>query len=173
MEKNVYITIRGLQVLSLPSGESGQEAPIETVVSGFCRKVSGRWHLKYEEDLDEASHVQTHTILSKDSVEIRRTGDAAVEMLFEAGRTNTSLYRLPFGNLILSIATRSISLEEEKDRLHAVLLYELLIDHLHAADCMTTITVESASAAAREDDAEPDPSAMLRQFLGMGEDEPG
>ncbi len=171
MERNVFVTVRGLQALSLPSGESAQDAPIETAVNGFCRKAAGRWHIKYEEDLDETSHVRTHVILTPDCVEIRRSGDASVEMLFECGRTNTAYYRLPFGTLVLSIFTRSIILEEEKDRLHVELLYELLVDHQHAADCMTTITVESASAAAMEEDDESDPGSMLRQFLAMSEGE--
>lgn len=170
MEKKVYVNVRGLQILSLPSGEAGQDAPVEMTTCGFFRKVSGRCHVKYEEDLGGGNHVQTHVILSPGYAEIRRSGDLSAELLFEAGKTNTSWYRMPFGTLVLGITTRSVTLTEEKDRIEAVLLYELSIDRQHVADCMTTITVESASAAARREEEPADPASMLREFLAMGGD---
>ena len=102
MRYDVMITVRGEQEYE----DMGRDHTDLTVDGVFADTPEG-WTLCYDQT---AENERTHTVLEigAQRVVLRRSGTLKSEMVFEVGKTHTTVYEMPFGSLPMEVSTDSI-----------------------------------------------------------------
>ena len=98
MQYDVTITVRGEQEYE----DMGRDHT-ELAVDGVFADAPEGWTLSYDEQ-------ETRTVftIGTQRVVLRRSGALKSEMVFEVGKTHTTVYELPFGSLPMAVSTDSI-----------------------------------------------------------------
>ena len=102
MQYDVTITVRGEQEY-----ENVGRDHTDLTVDGVLENTAEGWTLCYDQT---AENEQTHTefVISEERVVLCRSGTLKSEMVFEVGKTHTTVYELPFGSLSMEVSTDSI-----------------------------------------------------------------
>lgn len=118
MDKDVEIKVIGYQ-----TGENGETDTNETVHKARYFLKNGQHYVVYEneETAESARYKLTHR-----SLEVIRNGDLSSKMVFEAGRTFTSVYRTPYGRMRLTFVTKQFAFYEENGTLKCNCSYTIL-----------------------------------------------
>ena len=139
MTKEVLIKIKGLQF----AGEEDADA-VEVITSGTYYKKNGKHYVLYEEVNEDSRDVTKNVIkIGTNIMEVTRKGPASVHMMFEEGKQTVSYYYTPFGNLLIGIDAKSVSVEESENEIVARVKYGLDINYDHVAECNITVRVLS------------------------------
>ena len=104
MQYDVWITVRGDQEYE----DMGCDHT-ELTVAGILEKSENGWTIFYDE-AEQSGPESTRTLflIDEQCVVLRRRGLLRSEMIFEAGKTHTTVYEMPFGSLPMEISTESI-----------------------------------------------------------------
>ena len=137
MTKEVIVSIKGLQEMSAENGDS-----VEMVSTGQYRYEKDQHIIQYEE-IDEENQEITHVtiVIGKDFVEIIKSGQNNVQMMFQEEQKTTSCYQTPFGDLTVGMDTTKVSIEEQENEISVALEYGLDMNYSHVADCTITIRI--------------------------------
>lgn len=102
MQYDVTITVHSEQ-----DYEGGEHDEFTLSADGVLESTPEGWTLCYDQT---AENEQTHTVLAigAQRVVLRRSGTLRSEMVFEVGKTHTTVYELPFGALPMEVSTDSI-----------------------------------------------------------------
>lgn len=102
MRHDVLLTVRSEQ-----DYEGGEHDEFTLTADGVLENTPEGWTLCYDQT---AENEQTHTVLEigAQRVVLRRSGTLESEMVFEVGKTHTTVYELPFGALPMEVTTDSI-----------------------------------------------------------------
>ena len=102
MEHDVLLNVRSEQ-----DYEGGEHDEFTLTADGVLENTPEGWTLAYDQT---AENEQTHTVLAIDAqhVVLRRSGTLESEMVFEVGKTHTTVYELPFGALPMEVTTDSV-----------------------------------------------------------------
>lgn len=104
MKKAVVLSIRGSQRYADQEPEI-----IELVTEGTMDFVRGGWDISYEESaLTGLEGVTTTFRVEPGKVSLTRTGALSSHMIFQEGIPHDSLYRMPFGALMLTVKATSV-----------------------------------------------------------------
>ena len=145
MKKDVLISISGIQF----SEGANELAPMETVVAGEYYQKNGAQFLMYDEIVEEwGQPIHNFIKIRGGRVEIRRRGLLNTHIVFEQDKKSMTSYRLPFGEMKFGISTTGVKVEEEAERLTALVNYALDIDGKFFADSEVHIYVRQKEAAA-------------------------
>lgn len=99
MKRTVVLNIRGQQRYPEQEPEI-----IELMTEGTMEFRDGGWDISYEETaLTGMEGVTTTFRVEPDKVTLRRTGALHSEMIFQQGIAHDSLYKMPFGALMLTV----------------------------------------------------------------------
>ena len=98
MQYDVTITVRGEQEYE----DMGRDRT-DLTADGVLADTPEGWMLSYDEQ-------ETHTEfeIGAQRVVLRRSGTLKSEMVFEVGKTHTTVYEMPFGTLPMEVSTDSI-----------------------------------------------------------------
>ena len=107
MEKDVLISIRGLQYLM--DEESGEQEPVEVMTTGSYYKKNGHHFLIYDE-ATEGFDMMTHNMIkfTENALEVRKRGLIDVHMIFEEDKKNISFYHTPYGMINMGVAATKV-----------------------------------------------------------------
>ena len=102
MRYDVTVTVHGEQEYE----DMGRDHT-DLTVDGVLENTAEGWTLSYDQ---AAENEQTHTEfeIGAQRVVLRRSGTLKSEMVFEVGKTHTTVYELPFGALSMEVSTDSI-----------------------------------------------------------------
>lgn len=138
MTKDVLVSLSGLQF------ELEEDEALEVVTPAVYHKQNGKHYIKYEEFLEENGKPTSVLMkLSDQRMELLKKGETNVHMLFEEGKQNTTVYQMPFGQLLMGINTMSMSLEESESEIQAEIIYGLDINYSHVSDCQIRIRISA------------------------------
>lgn len=136
MEKDVLIKISGLQVLE-DTGDS-----IEMMSFGKYYTKNEKHYLFYEDIEEETGKKTKNRIKFNDNyVEVMRDGNINGELVFEKGKNYQSLYSTPFGDMLLEVLTKDISLNELDRRIDLKIDYELHANNSKISDSRIEIQI--------------------------------
>ncbi len=140
MEKDVLISIRGLQYLM--DEESGEQEPVEIMTAGSYYKKNGHHFLIYDE-ATEGFDMMTHNMIKfKENVlEVRKRGLIDVHMIFEEDKKNISFYHTPYGMINMGVAATKVRMKETPDQILLKAEYALDINDSYVGDCVIDIEV--------------------------------
>jgi len=81
--------------------------------------------------------------LQEDCVDITKRGITNVHMVFEKNKKNITCYQTPFGNLMLGIDAKNISIKEDEHDISVNVEYALELNYEHIADCTVKMAIQS------------------------------
>ena len=118
-----------ISVLGTQEDASGEKNRMELVSQGKHYQKNNRDFFRYEES--EISGLEgTTTTIRIDAAEVcvLRMGQIEQKLVFEEGKTNTSLYRTPYGDFALLVKTHflAVDLQDGCGQIHVD--YELAIN---------------------------------------------
>ena len=120
MEKDVLISIRGLQYLM--DEESGEQEPVEVMTTGSYYKKNGHHFLIYDEATEGFAMIDVH-------------------MIFEEDKKNISFYHTPYGMINMGVAATKVRMKETPDQILLKAEYALDINDSYVGDCVIDIEV--------------------------------
>ena len=140
MEKDVLISIRGLQYLM--DEESGEQEPVEVMTTGSYYKKNGHHFLIYDE-ATEGFDMMTHNMIkfTENALEVRKRGLIDVHMIFEEDKKNISFYHTPYGMINMGVAATKVRMKETPDQILLKAEYALDINDSYVGDCVIDIEV--------------------------------
>jgi len=128
MKKEVVLSIRGRQ------NYGGQEPEvIELVTEGTMEFRNGGWDVSYQETaLTGLEGVTTTFRVEPGKVTLSRKGALSSQMVFQEGVAHESLYRMPFGALMLTVKATSVFYDIVPDGGVIDLVYHINIENSEA-----------------------------------------
>ena len=124
MKQDVVLSLRGTQTYE------GQEPDvIELVTDGTMEFRDGGWDICYEEsDLTGLAGVTTTFRVEPDRVVLTRKGNLRSEMVFQLDVPHDSLYKMPFGALMITVCAKSVFFDIVPDGGVVDLVYSIEIE---------------------------------------------
>lgn len=140
MTKEVLLTLQGLQ---FDQREENSDK-IEMVTVGDYYKKNDRHYVIYEE-VTEGFECPTKNRLkfSEQMVELTRNGLVNVHMVFQENKKNLSNYNTPFGQILVGIDTKRITIDEKEDTIVVDVDYALDINYEFLSGCHIKIDIRS------------------------------
>lgn len=130
MKQAVMLSIRGCQRY-----EDHDPEVIELVTEGSMEQRDGGWDISYEEsELTGLSGVTTTFRVEPGKVTLCRKGAMNSEMVFQEGVSHTSLYKLEFGALMLTVNATSVYYDLVPDGGVIDLVYRIDIENTAAGE---------------------------------------
>ncbi len=128
MKQTVVLSIRGRQRYADQEPEI-----IELVTEGVMEFVNGGWDISYEESaLTGMEGVTTTFRVEPGKVTLTRTGALNSQMVFQEGVAHDSLYKMPFGALMLTVKATSVFFDIVPDGGVIDLVYHISIENTEA-----------------------------------------
>ena len=125
MKQDVVLSIRGRQRYADQEPEI-----IELVTDGTMEFRDGGWDISYEEsDLTGLAGVTTTFRVEPGKVTLDRTGTLYSRMVFQEGVSFDSLYRMPFGTLMITVMATSVFFDIVPDGGVIDLVYQISIEN--------------------------------------------
>lgn len=147
MTKDVLVSIQGLQ---FADSEVKQVVPdeeldlIETICPGEYYYRNGAHFILYEEVLEDFPEPVRNMIkLREKEFSMTKKGPVNVQMIFSEGKKTMTDYFTPFGNIMVAMDTREVSVTEDADCMKIHIAYGLEANYQFIADCNITIEVKS------------------------------
>lgn len=138
--KTVMISILGLQEY-----ENADPDSIELTITGKLTRTAHGYHLSYQEsELTGMEGTHTSFEISPSHVVLTRTGLMNSEMVFERGVRHLSLYKTPYGNFEIGVATRHIHSTIDENGGELEVNYAIDIDHQLAGENRFSLKVREA-----------------------------
>ena len=138
MDRHVKLIIRGLHM-----GEQPEDSRVETAVPAEYFQKNGSHYLLYQEALEGFEQpVKSRIKFRPDILELDRQGAVNTQMIFEAGRTHTSHYAVPYGELLLEIDTKKVTLKEHENLISAEVEYTLTMNGERLSDSKMEILIQ-------------------------------
>lgn len=140
MTKEVLLTLQGLQF-----DQREEDADkIEMVTVGDYFKKNDRHYVVYEEVTEGFEQPTKNRLKFSDHmVELTRNGLVNVHMIFQENKKNMSNYNTPFGQILVGIDTKRISIDEKEDNIVVDVDYALDINYEFLSDCHIKIDIRS------------------------------
>ena len=140
MTKDVLVTISGLQIMSMAEDSE----PVEVITAGDYYKKNNKHYVIYDEVTEGFDGTTKNIIkLQEDCVHITKRGITNVHMVFEKNKKNITCYQTPFGNLMLGIDAKNISIKEDEHDISVNVEYALELNYEHIADCTVKMAIQS------------------------------
>ena len=140
MEKDVWVSVAGLQFGVNPEGEK-----IEIITPGSYYKKKDHHYLLYDEIGEGVDEVTRNVVrFDGDMLTISKRGFTNVEMIFEKNKRNMTNYVTPYGTLLVGIDTDRIDIKESDDVINIDIDYALDINYEHLANCKIKMEIKSS-----------------------------
>ena len=140
MTKDVLVTISGLQIMSMAEDSE----PVEVITAGDYYKKNNKHYVIYDEVTEGFDGTTKNIIkLQEDCVDITKRGITNVHMVFEKNKKNITCYQTPFGNLMLGIDAKNISIKEDEHDISVNVECALELNYEHIADCTVKMAIQS------------------------------
>ena len=137
MTKDVLLAIKGLQF-----NASEEESNIQTITPAAYYMKNNSHFVIYDEATEGSDELTKNVIRLKDrSMEITKKGHVNVHMVFEENRKSLSNYATPFGDILIGLDTRKISVTSEVNKMHVEVDYMLEVNYEFLANCRISMDI--------------------------------
>ncbi|MCR5737387.1 MAG: DUF1934 domain-containing protein [Eubacterium sp.] len=136
MNKDVLVKISGLQ-----GATDGGEC-VELMARGKYYRKNEKHYLLYDDIEEESGMTTKNTIkFNEEKVEVLRNGMVNGKLVFDEGKNSQSLYGTPYGDILLEVLTKKISVEELTDHINLLIEYELYADNTKVTDSRIVVNI--------------------------------
>jgi len=138
MNRSVILTISGLH-----NGAETGDGNVETSCEGEYFKRNGTHYLLYEEKEEGFSKTSKNRIKFRNNIlELTRQGLLNTHMIFEEGKKHMTAYQTPYGQMLLGIETKKVSIEEQEKVIRVEAEYMLEADGAYLSDSNIVISIK-------------------------------
>lgn len=142
MEKNVFISIKGMQKYENADADS-----VELVTEGRLVREGSSYTLTYQEsEMTGLGGTLTTILVNGDQVTMMRAGEVNAQMVFQEGRRHLSMYNTPYGAMAVGVNTRHLLAEMDDHGGEIEVDYAIEIDHAIAGRNIFRIKVKEAES---------------------------
>lgn len=145
MTKEVLLSITGLQF-----DASEEENDVQMVTAAEYYKKNNSHYVLYEEADEGTAEVTKNIIKFKENaLEITKRGFINVHMIFEEHKKNLTNYATPFGDILIGIDAKKISVEDEEGKIRVDVEYTLDANYEFLADCKIHMEIAPKETAGK------------------------
>ena len=143
MTKDVLLSIKGLQF-----DGSDENAEIETVTNAEYYQRNNSHYVVYEEVHEGFQETSRNMIKFRDhGLEMTKKGLINVHMVFEENKKSMTNYATPYGDILMGIDARRVTVCEEEEKITVEVEYGLEMNYEHLADCHITILLQARNSS--------------------------
>lgn len=148
MTKDVLLSISGMHMDMLSGMPDEANEPIEVVTPANYYQRNGKHYVIYDEVVEGMPGTIKNKIkISGDnSMEIMKTGISNTHMVFEKNKKNLTYYQTPYGQMLVSVNTRSMEVNVTEENIGVRVDYELDVNHEPLADCQIKMEIYAKGA---------------------------
>ena len=140
MDKDVWVSVAGLQFGSNPEGDK-----IQILTPGSYYKKKDHHCVMYDEVVEGSDEVTKNVVrFDGQMLSISKSGFTNVEMIFEKNKRNMTNYITPYGSLLVGIDTDRIDIRENDDSINIDIDYALDINYEHLANCKIQMEIKNS-----------------------------
>lgn len=153
MTKNVLVHILGRQQEKFPGEEKKDLRKTEEATSLIETKNTASYYFKkgshyilYEETVEDFQGVMKNRIkiTGNNKVEIKKSGLTDSHMIFEEGKHIQSLYRTPYGEMLMGVDTQQVMVHVEDKKIEVKLVYGIWVNEEPLSDCEIVMRIVPA-----------------------------
>lgn len=146
MTKDVIVSISGLQI-EVMEEEGVKNEPIEVVTPAQYFFKNGKHYILYDEVTEGIpGNTKNKIKITDQTVEIMKSGVTNAHMTFEKNKQNLTYYETPYGQILVTVNTTELVIEETEDEIDIVIDYQLDINHEPLADYNIRMKIASKMA---------------------------
>ncbi len=101
MEKAFLMTLKAVRKMEDETGDFELTVPASLVQKGAL------YYIQFEDQNEDGTSTTTLKV-GEDRITMLRFGGLETQLIFEPGSQNTGFYRMPFGNLSISVTTQQM-----------------------------------------------------------------
>lgn len=137
MTKEVLLAITGMQF-----DLTAEESNIQTITAAEYYERNNSRYVLFEETDEESGQKTKGMLKFKDNLlEVTKSGFVNVHMIFEENKKSLTNYATLFGDILIGIDTRKITLTEEEHKICLDVEYALEANYEFLADCKINIEI--------------------------------
>ena len=143
MTKNVLVSITGMHYGV--DDESGEAEPLEVIAPATYYFKNNKHYVIYDEVVEGMVGTIKNTIkIAGDNFfEMSKSGLTNSKMTFEKGKIYMTNYQTPFGEMVVGVHTKNMSVDVQEEIIQVKILYSLDVDNQPLSDCEITVKVQS------------------------------
>ncbi len=139
MNKDVWVSVAGLQFTDSPDGEK-----IEIITPGTYYKKKDHHYVTYDEIVEGSDAVTKNIVkFDGDALTISKRGFTNAQMIFEENKRNMTNYVTPYGTLLVGIDTGKVDIKESDDVINIDIDYALDVNYEHLANCRMKMEIRN------------------------------
>ncbi len=137
MTKEVLLAITGMQF-----DLTAEESNIQTITAAeYYERNNSRYVLFEETDEDSGQKTKGMLKFKDNLLEVTKSGFVNVHMIFEENKKSLTNYATLFGDILIGIDARKITLTEEEHKICLDVEYALEANYEFLADCKINIEI--------------------------------
>lgn len=141
MTKEVLLAMKGLQF-----NACAEDTNIETVQTAEYYKRNNSHYVIYEEASEGFEQTTKNIVKFRDNMlDLTKKGLINVHMVFQENQKNMTNYSTPFGDILIGIDTKRVSMTEQEHQIQIEIEYALEVNYEHLADCRLTMDIKEKS----------------------------
>lgn len=143
MTKNVLVSIAGMHYGV--DDESGETEPLEVITPATYYFKNNKHYILYDEVVEGMIGTTKNTIkIAGDNFfEMSKSGLTNSRMTFEKDRIYMTNYQTPFGEMVVGVHTKAMSVDVQEDDINVKILYSLDVDNEPLSDCEIKVNIHS------------------------------
>ncbi len=138
MKRDVLVSIRGLQT----EMENDQDV-VEVLTNGRFNRKGGKNYLRFEEVSEDMGVTKSLLTFDENSLVVTRRGASQFHMTFLKDQKTMTNYVTPFGQLLVGVNTKDISVSESDGKIQIGVNYALEMNHEYITDCELAVDITS------------------------------
>ena len=145
MTKEVLLTISGLHFDTFSETPDEENVPIEVITPATYYLKNGKHYVLYDEMVEGMLGTIKNTIkITGDSkLEMRKSGIANTNMVFEKEKINVTQYDTPYGEMMIGVYTKDMKVDVTEDNIDVSIAYALDVNSEKVADCNIVMNIKA------------------------------
>ena len=145
MTKEVLLTISGLHLDVFSNEPDEENVPIELITPATYYLKNGKHYVLYDELVEGmlGSIKNTIKITGDSKLEMRKSGIANTNMVFEKEKINVTQYDTPYGEMMLGVYTKDMKVDVTEDNIDVSIAYALDVNSEKVADCNIVMNIKA------------------------------
>ena len=145
MTKEVLLTISGLHLDAFSEEPEEGNAPIEVITPATYYLKNGKHYILYDEVVEGmlGSIKNTIKITGDTKFEMKKSGIANTNMVFEKEKINVTQYDTPYGEMMVGVYTKDMKVDVPEENIDVSISYALDVNSEKVADCEINVNIKA------------------------------
>ena len=145
MTKEVLLTISGLHLDAFSDEPDEENVPIEVITPATYYLKNGKHYVLYDEVVEGmlGSIKNTIKITGDSKLEMKKSGIANTNMVFEKEKINVTQYDTPYGEMMVGVFTKDMKVDVTEENIDVSIAYALDVNSEKVADCNIVMNIKA------------------------------